>query len=236
MIKGIPCTSVRIARPPNTRVQRTRATRFARTRAQLTRSPLGGCLAAVFLVAKLAWSGEMPAPEGVEFSTGGGPVSPTVVATLIWRSQPPGSAELQLLVLWRGTPGWFMRGSNEQTGSGQAVVDESGPGVVVEQRSYGGTRLDLEFDPAKRAARVQDHEIALGSANVILVDDVDGETGSKIAGSLQVDAQFRDEPAEIEVIIRRNPELYDFLRCDAKLPDPKAQPKFDSRCARMKAK
>ena len=195
-------------------------------------------LAAVLLVAPLAWSEEMSQSEAVEFSTGNGPVSPAVVATFVWRSQPPGSPELQLLVLWRGTPGWFMRGPNgyTQSGSGQAGVDESGPGVVVEHWSYAGTRLDLEFDPSKRAARVQDHEIALGSANVILVDDVDGETGSKIAGSLQVDALFRDEPAEIEVIIRRNPELYDFLRCDAKLPDAKSQPMFDSRCARMKAK
>jgi hypothetical protein len=219
-------------------VQRARVARCARPGSPLTHHLLGGSLAAVFLVGKLAWSGEIPKPEGVQFSTGGGPVSPTVVATLIWRSQPPGAPELQLLVLWRGSPAWFMRGPNgyTQSGSGQAVVDESGPGLVVERWSYGGTRLDVEFDPSKRAARVQDHEIALGSANVILVDDVDGETGSQIAGSLQVDALFRDEPAEIEVIIRRNPELYSFLRCDAKLPDANAQATFDSRCARMKAK
>ena len=31
-----------LARPPNTRVQRTRAARFARTRLPLTRHPLGG--------------------------------------------------------------------------------------------------------------------------------------------------------------------------------------------------
>jgi hypothetical protein len=188
---------------------------------------------AIFLVAKLTWSAQKPEPEAVGGSSGSPVLSPTVVATFIIRTPPKGTPELELLVLWRGTPGWFMReGSSESSSSGVSL----GPGesgIVVERLSYGGIQLDLEFERGKRIARIQGREIALDTANVILVDDVDGSAGPQVAGSLQVDPAVHDEPAGIEVIIRNNPELYLFLRCDARLPDATAQPMFDSICARM---
>jgi hypothetical protein len=223
---------------PNTRVQRTRPL-ASLGGSPLTRHPLGGSLAAVFLFAALAWSAEKPKPESVETSSGSGMVSPTVVATWIVRREPQSSAELELLVLWRGSPGWFMReGSTESSGEVSSGVSggQNDRGIVFEQLSFGGIRLDLEFDRSARTARVQDQEISLESANVILVDEVDGATGPQVASSLRVDPLFGNEPSEIEVIIRRNPELYSFLRCDAKLPDANAQQMVESVCARMKAK
>jgi hypothetical protein len=166
-------------------------------------------------------------------------VSPTVVATWIVRREPQSSAELELLVLWRGSPGWFMRADSTESSGGVSSGVTGGQndrGIVFEQLSFGGIRLDLEFDRSARAARVQDQEVSVESVNVILVDEVDGATGPQIASSLWVDPLFANEPSEVEVIIRRNPELYSFLRCDAKLPDANAQQMVESVCARMKAK
>ena len=206
-------------------------------RSPLTRGPSDGRVAAVFLVAALGWSAETRRPESVETSSGSRLVSPAVVATWLVRRVPQGTRELELLVLWRGNPGWFMRaGSNESSGSvsSGSAGDESDRGILVEHLSYGGIVLDLEFDRSRRTARVQDHDVSLQSANVILVDEVDGATGPQIAGSLQVDPLYPDEPAGIEVVIRRNPELYDFLRCDTKVPDANTQSMIDKICEQMK--
>ena len=107
---------------------------------------------------------------------------------------------------------------------------------MVEQLSYGGLRLELEFDRGKRTARVQNHDVGLESANVILVDEVDAADGPKIAGSLQVDPSLTSEPAEVEAIVRRSPEIYEFLRCDASVPDANTQEVIETLCARMKPK
>jgi hypothetical protein len=189
--------------------------------------------AAFVLLATLGWS-TGPRPEGVETSSGSHPVSAAVVATWIVRTEPRASPELDLLVLWRGEPGWFMaEGAGESRSGTMSATGEDNRGIVVEHLAYGDVRLTFEFDQRKRTARVQDQEVTLGSANVILVDEVDGETGPRVAGSLEVDPLYPDTPEDIAVIIRRSPELYAYLRCDAKLPDATVQTMIDALCERM---
>jgi len=193
------------------------------------------------LVILLASAGraESPQAESVEGSSGSRLVSPSVVATWIVRKEAHGTSQLELLVLWRGTPGWFMRAGSEESSNSdsiQSTEDDRGGGTVVEQLSYGGLRLELEFDRGKRTARVQNHDVGLESANVILVDEVDAVDGPQIAGSLHVDPSFASEPAEVEAIVRRSPEIYEFLRCDASVPDANTQEVIETLCARMKPK
>jgi len=193
------------------------------------------------LVILLASAGraESPQAESVEGSSGSRLVSPSVVATWIVRKEAHGTSQLELLVLWRGTPGWFMRAGTEESSNGdsiQSTEDDRGGGTVVEQLSYGGLRLELEFDRGKRTARVQNHDVGLESANVILVDEVDAVDGPQIAGSLHVDPSLTSEPAEVEAIVRRSPEIYEFLRCDASVPDANTQEVIETLCARMKPK
>ena len=193
------------------------------------------------LVILLASAGraESPQAESVEGSSGSRLVSPSVVATWIVRKEAHGTSQLELLVLWRGTPGWFMRAGSEESSNSdsiQSTEDDRGGGTVVEQLSYGGLRLELEFDRAKRTARVQNHDVGLESANVILVDEVDAVDGPQIAGSLHVDPSLTSEPAEVEAIVRRSPEIYEFLRCDASVPDANTQEVIETLCARMKPK
>jgi len=193
------------------------------------------------LVILLASAGraESPQAESVEGSSGSRLVSPSVVATWIVRKEAHGTSQLELLVLWRGTPGWFMRAGTEESSNGdsiQSTEDDRGGGTVVEQLSYGVLRLELEFDRGKRTARVQTDDVGLESANVILVDEVDAVDGPQIAGSLHVDPSLTSEPAEVEAIVRRSPEIYEFLRCDASVPDANTQEVIETLCARMKPK
>jgi len=193
------------------------------------------------LVILLASTGRAESPQAasVESSSGSRLVSPAVVATWIVRKEPHGTSQLELLVLWRGTPGWFMRAGSEESSNSdsiQSTEDDRGGGTVVERLSYGGLRLELEFVRGKRTARVQNHDVGLESANVILVDEVDAVDGPQIAGSLHVDPSFASEPAEVEAIVRRSPEIYEFLRCDASVPDANTQEVIETLCARMKPK
>lgn len=164
-------------------------------------------------------------------------MSPTVVATWIARTEPRKLPELELLVLWRGAPGWFLRA--DSSGSSSRISTRSGRteedhGLVVSHLSLGGIDLNLEFDRRKHLARVDGNEVALEADNVLLVDDVDGEDGPRIERTLQVDPAFPESPARIEEIVRRSPEVFAYLQCDVRLPDAKARPMIEAICAKMK--
>lgn len=197
---------------------------------------LAVAFAAAFLAAAPRAEAEKPRPEDAGTSGGSRVVSPAVVATWIARTEPRGLPELELLVLWRGTPGWHLRAGTRGSGSRVSSRSDGGDerGLHVHHLSFGGLDLNLEFDERKRVARIQGMEVALESANVIFVEDVDGPEGPRIARSLHVDSAFPDSPARIEEVVRRSPEIFSFLRCDAKLPDPKMQPMIDAVCEQMK--
>ena len=195
-----------------------------------------GVLVAAYFLATFGRALAMPQRgESIERSSSSGLVSPAVVATWMVRREPNASSELDLLVLWRGSPGWFMKEGTQESSGGESSSSAGGEtDLVFERLSFGGVRLQVEFDGIKRTARVQDSEVALGSDNVILVDDVDGANGPQVARSMKVDGQFARDPAEIGEIVSRNPELYEFLRCDARVPDSNVQPTIDAVCERMK--
>jgi hypothetical protein len=223
-----------LTKPPNMRVQPTR-TSASPPRSPLTCWPLGGSSAALFLVSALCWSADAAEPRRLSGSSGSGVVSPAVVATWIVREEPDSLPKLELLVLWRGTPGWFMSGDSQGSslsGSNQ-LAGEDGRGLIVEQLAYGNVRLDVEFDQRQRSARVLDQVVTLKSENVILIDDVDGAEGPTLVGSRHVDPEFPELPVQIGMLIRQSPELVEFLRCDTKVPDLNAQPMFDAICARL---
>src|SRR4051812_47552789 len=126
-------------------MQRTRSSPSA-LREPLMRYPLGGSSVALFPVSALCWSPETAEPRRVGGSSGSGVVSPAVVATWIVREEPESLPKLELLVLWRGTPGWFMSGDSQGSsvsGSSQ-LAGEDGRGLIVEQLVYGNVRLNVE--------------------------------------------------------------------------------------------
>ena len=89
------------------------------------------------------------------------PVSPTVFASYISRGE-----HLTLLVLWRGSPGWFWSvegGSGGAGGSGDRMFQ------VV---NAGGLTFRIEYDFQAGTATVEGRTVTLNDTNVVLVDNV----------------------------------------------------------------
>jgi hypothetical protein len=188
---------------------------------------LPSSIAVALLILALTSSVDYAQSGAARTSSGTRAVSPAVVATWLSHQETSGFAALDLLVLWRGTPEWFMKDSSKRTtGSGTGAMS-------VQHIRYGGLDLTLEFDREKRIAHIQGREIPLQDANVILVDQVDGPEGLQIIGARRVDPQFGKLPEDIGPILRRSAELVSYLRCDVRLPDAKVQEMMDLICARI---
>ena len=191
-------------------------------------------------------------------STGGtGPVSPSVLATQMCIVDAVGNGTLELLVLWRGSPGWFRKGDGSGSGgSGQGGTMAAVPGPMIRSEwiSQGGVKLSVRFDAAGRKTWIQDEEIALNGANVVLVDGVDSPAGPQVLRTLRIDPGYetkvetlpygppgrepRTRPMAVpaQTFIRRSPELVEFLQCDVRLPDASTyeQQVFDMWCGLLR--
>jgi hypothetical protein len=79
----------------------------------------------------------------------------------------------------------------------------------------------MAFDYDRRIVRVLNQQIALAETNVLLVDFVDSTPA--IVSRRWVDTPVpsaADGPDPITAVIKRAPDLFDYLRCDVSLPDP----------------
>jgi hypothetical protein len=186
----------------------------------------------------------IPGPTEV----GSVPISPAVIATFIAHGepstitptpgQPPpvpplkltGPMTLDLLVLWRGAPGWFLKDGHQSSSGGGD--DRGHVNVRLEQ---AGVVLEINLDTQNGTARIAGEELVLGDANVILVDGVDLPEGPKVVGTQYVDPLTEPLPDGLYIILRRAPDLLPFMQCGAVLPDTAGfvQQVFDASCARM---
>lgn len=126
------------------------------------------------------------------------------------------------------------------------------PIIRSEWISQGGVNLAVRFDPASRRVWIQDREVALDDANVVLVDGVDSPGGPQVVRTLRIDPEYqttmapapyggsmgrgpqmRGQPVPVQTFIRRSPELVEFLQCDMSMPglQPYEQQVFDMWCA-----
>ena len=126
--------------------------------------------------------------------------------------------------------------------------------ILSDWISQGGVNLTVRFDPAARKVWIQDKEIALDDANVVLVDGVDSPAGPQVVRTLRIDPEYettmapmpsaptgrgpqmRAQPVPVQTFIRRSPELIEFLQCDAPVAASVAyeQQMFDLLCAWVK--
>ena len=115
-----------------------------------------------------------------------------------------------LLILWRGSARWFSSGG----GGGSSA------GGSVQTIRRGNHTFTLEFDHPRQIVKLYEREFSLKEVNVILVDQAD-------SGPVVVGARWVDPPLDVdqgfggysvEAIIRRTPELFEYLKCD-EVPD-----------------
>jgi hypothetical protein len=180
------------------------------------------------------------------FARGGGGTStsrvasPTVVASWVSHENYVDGKATTLLVLWRGTPGWFSKGGGGARGSGGsgggAGAGSSGS-YGYEYVSQGGLTFMMEFDYDRRIVKILNQEIALDATNVVLVDSVDSTNGPTIAGYRWVDPAPPDQTAaadSIAAVVKRAPELFEYLRCDLSLSDPLMNAMMPIICGQMR--
>jgi hypothetical protein len=183
---------------------------------QVERRHRGWNIAVAFVVMLIS----IPWNARGQTSSSSRPLSATVIGTYVARG-----GELALLVLWRGSPGWYSRGGgNSSSGGGGS---SAGREVGSFSLTYGGRTLSIDFNYTARSARLLEQEISLADTNVVLVDDVDGPSGAHIVSRLWVDPKLPETdssgPRTIEddpaiTAIRRAPEAGAFLQCDVPLP------------------
>lgn len=173
-----------------------------------------------------------PQPDPVPIASR--PVSPAVIATWGSDTADDGSPRLTFLVLWRGTPGWVWPGPFGTTTTGDpqqvGVDDRRQTGRLRQQISVGRTTFDVTVNASSGVATIHDQRIDLRKTNVVLVDDVNTGAGMRIARTLWIDPQL-PAPDRVQAVIRRSPELRDFLRCDAHFDDPAKEQVARALCA-----
>lgn len=161
-------------------------------------------------------------------------VSSTVVAMLKSRDESDDIHHLDLLVLWRGSPGWFMRGSAGSTGGtrigggveGGTVGGLAGAGGVISPRrrtewitwSYGTLTLRVDLDLDTNVATILGTPVPLANNNVVIVDNADSSAGSKVADTRWIEPTISGSGDLAVLLIQQRPELYDFLHCEVGLP------------------
>jgi hypothetical protein len=122
------------------------------------------------------------------------------------------SSTIELVVLWRGAPGWFLGSPTRGSGGGNAIGFYS-------SWSNSTAEVNLTYDYARRSAIVNGVSVLLpAGANVILVDGVDSGV-STVAGLTAVDPAIAGNPTLAEAF-GGSPALVSFLRCDAGHPNP----------------
>jgi hypothetical protein len=171
-----------------------------------------------------------PPPPGA-LSSGNGILSAAVAGGWLTHVDGNGAGVLDLLVLWRGSPGWPL-GQSSGGGSSGGAPFSTRRGMTVR---YGGRSFYAAFDTSPRSYQIENEIKPLGDANVVFVDDVDSAGGLRVVKTLRVDPSIPDR-TRIDLVIARSPELIAYLRCDTKLPDAQQQMMMDMLCARYRGK
>jgi hypothetical protein len=167
-------------------------------------------------------------PPGA-MSSGNGVLSGSVAGGWFVRAEPGGALSLDLLVLWRGSPGWPLQRSLGGSGGGSSG---SRRGMTVR---YGDRSFYAAFDTGPRRYQIEDDIKPLGDDNVVLVDDVDSASGLRVVKTLRVDPAM-SAGVRIDEVIARSPELVAYLRCDANVPDARQQTMVDILCSRYRGR
>jgi len=127
------------------------------------------------------------------------PLTVSVLGTFLMRN-----GEMELVVLWRGSPGWHIK-SKQLRSSGNTNTYRLSIG-------YDDITLILAFDRARRTATINEVEVAVPRPrNVIMVDGIGGD--KLVQKTAAVDLSISGNP-DVASLLSRSPEVVAFLRCD----------------------
>ena len=151
-------------------------------------------------------------------------LSPSVIAAWVTERTGNEPERLELLVLWRGSPGWYLKVP------GGGVTGGQSSGRYSQTITYAGRTLTVSFEPATRTAVVDGRRIDLGDDNVVLLDGADSAAGTQVVKTMRVPRTLPGSAVQIGPVIARVPELMTFLRCDALPADGRGRGYFATLC------
>jgi hypothetical protein len=166
---------------------------------------------------------------GAALISGGGSshvVSASVMVAYHVHPGTDGADVLDLLVLFRGSPAWFNRTGRSGILSGGKSSTGTGHTVVSYWAQAGGITATFETDAelptvhlsvASSTGTFFDRQIVPSETNVVLVDGVDG--GQPMATTQLIDPRLERNGDAVASVMKRSPALFEFLRCDAGVPD-----------------
>jgi hypothetical protein len=166
----------------------------------------------LLLIAFIATFSVATSGQEIPRASGGGQWGSTVAFT--WEAHAQAGAnplgtvyQLDLLVLWRGSPGWAetppaQGGANLPLTTGPTADRTRTHRVWVQ-----GRELPLRVNGD--VAEIQTHKISLKGFNVILIDNVGNPTVT-IAGTLRIDPQL-PSMVTMETFMQRHPTIRQFV-------------------------
>jgi hypothetical protein len=172
-----------------------------------------------------------PVPRPPAQSGGGdGIVSPSVLATYRTRAVESDLQELEILVLWRGRPGWYT--TKSPGGGGGGSVGRGGTWTRLVRQ--GGLELTLRVEAENKRAFIQGLGVDMRDANVFLVDQVDEAPVPIFIDSFHVEARlpFIGGPEQLLPVLKVLPDVRAFLRCAA-VPAGRPLQSSQDLCARL---
>ena len=160
-------------------------------------------------------------------------VSSTVVSSFCGHHEGENEV-LDLLILWRGTPGWFHgKGPGRRGSSGSSVIGGT-KGVVSQSTYYGDVTIAFEASFDTRIATVGQSRVKLDRVNTIVVDHVDGDW--RIASTRWTEPGLPLVGDWNLALAIRSREFVRDLRCEIPMPPPPPlpQPPILTVCEKLK--
>jgi len=131
---------------------------------------------------------------------------------------------LDLLMLWRGQPGWFYRSEGGRGSGGSADVGAGSKGRVSQYSTFGDVTIGFDADFDAAVVALEHTSVRLGQINTVVVDAVDGSAARRISATRWTEPRL---PLVGDVnleLARRSSALLNDLQCD--IPMPKPPPMF----------
>jgi hypothetical protein len=153
-------------------------------------------------------------------SCGSNIVSSTVVATFCGH-RLDNDEILDLLILWRGNPGWFQRREGGRVGGGGSRQFGAGTkGHVSQYSMYGDVTISFDADFDANIVKIGEVPVPLNGVNTVLVDDIDEPGARRISATRWTEPRLPLIGDMNLILVQRSRELLDYLRCEIPMPAP----------------
>ena len=150
-------------------------------------------------------------------------VSSTVITTIC--GHPAGDREaLDLFIIWRGTPGWFLK-REDVLGSRDVVRDfaTGKDGRVAQYRTYANVTVGFDADFGARTVRIDGDTFSLTHNNTIVVDQVDTPHLRRVASTFRVETTLPSSANPSLVLARQWARVRAAFQCTIPpLPPPRS--------------